>query len=291
MRGDFMFKIFTFKTLAIISACICFLLITGAFFNTFSPIIATSSSLTATVPIVMYHQIKDTTSHWGNYILPTHILKEDFEYFKKAGITPVSFDDLKNFVENGKPLPEKAIVITFDDGEKSFLTKVVPLLEEYSYPANVNVVGSLVELYTENGETDDRYAYLNEEDITELSKNPLVEIGCHSYNLHSLSNRRGMGKLYGESDEAYLEFIKADFEKFDSAVTSVINKNLRILAYPYGIRNDNLLGFAKENGYTITLTCRESVNTLTVGGDLYELGRFNRPYGKSSKDFFGGFYE
>lgn len=286
-----MFKIFTFKTLAIISACICFLLITGAFFNTFSPIIATSSSLTATVPIVMYHQIKDTTSHWGNYILPTHILKEDFEYFKKAGITPVSFDDLKNFVENGKPLPEKAIVITFDDGEKSFLTKVVPLLEEYSYPANVNVVGSLVELYTENGETDDRYAYLNEEDITELSKNPLVEIGCHSYNLHSLSNRRGMGKLYGESDEAYLEFIKADFEKFDSAVTSVINKNLRILAYPYGIRNDNLLGFAKENGYTITLTCRESVNTLTVGGDLYELGRFNRPYGKSSKDFFGGFYE
>ena len=286
-----MFKIFTFKTLAIISACICFLLITGAFFNTFSPIIATSSSLTATVPIVMYHQIKDTTSHWGNYILPTHVLKEDFEYFKKAGITPVSFDDLKNFVGNGKPLPKKCIVITFDDGEKSFLTKVVPLLEEYSYPANVNVVGSLVELYTENGETDDRYAYLNEEDITELSKNPLVEIGCHSYNLHSLSNRRGMGKLYGESDEAYLEFIKADFEKFDSAVTSVINKNLRILAYPYGIRNDNLLGFAKENGYTITLTCRESVNTLTVGGDLYELGRFNRPYGKSSKDFFSGFYE
>ena len=239
----------------------------------------------------MYHQIKDTTSHWGNYILPTHVLKEDFEYFKKAGITPVSFDDLKNYVENGKPLPKKPIVITFDDGEKSFLTKVVPLLEEYSYPANINIVGSLIELYTKNGETDDRYAYLNEEDIINLSKNPLVEIGCHSYNLHSLSNRRGMGKLYGESDEAYLDFIKTDFEKFDSGITSLLNKNCRILAYPYGIRNDILLGFSKEKGYTITLTCRESVNTLTVGGDLYELGRFNRPYGNSSKDFFSRFYE
>ena len=286
-----MFKIFTFKTLAVISACICFLLIAGAFFNAFSPIIEANLTLSANVPIVMYHQIKDTTSNWGNYILPTHVLKEDFEYFKKAGIIPVSFDDLKDFVENGKALPKKCIVITFDDGEKSFLTKVEPLLEEYSYPANINIVGSLIELYTKNGETDDRYAYLNEDDIKTLSKNPLVEMGCHSYNLHSLSNRRGMGKLYGESDEAYLEFIKRDFEKFNSVVASAINKDLRILAYPYGIRNDTLLGFAKEKGYTITLTCRESVNTLTVGGDLYELGRFNRPYGKSSEDFFGRFYE
>ena len=80
-------------------------------------------------------------------------------------------------------------------------------------------------------------------------------------------------------------------EKFDSVVASAINKDLRILAYPYGIRNDTLLSFSKEKGYTITLTCREGVNSLTVGGDLYELGRFNRPYGKSSEDFFGRFYE
>ena len=74
-----MFKIFTFKTLAVISACICFLLIAGAFFNAFSPIIEANLTLSANVPIVMYHQIKDTTSNWGNYILPTHVLKEDFE--------------------------------------------------------------------------------------------------------------------------------------------------------------------------------------------------------------------
>lgn len=286
-----MFKIFTFKAIAIFSACVCFLLISGSFFNALSPIIQVNTELTAKVPIVMYHQIKDSETNWGNYILPTNALKEDFEYFKKADITPVSFEDLKGFVEKSTPLPRKPIVITFDDGEKSFLTKVLPLLEEYSYPANVNVVGSLVELYTANGETDDKYAYLNEEDIITLSKHPLVEIGCHSYNLHSLSNRRGMGMLYGESDEAYLDFIKGDFECFDTAVTSVINKKIRILAYPYGIRNDTLLEFSKASGYTITLTCRESVNTLTVGGDLYELGRFNRPYGESSEDFFGGFYD
>ena len=89
-----MFKIFTFKTLAVISACICFLLIAGAFFNTFSPIIEANLTLSANVPIVMYHQIKDTTSNWGNYILPTHVLKEDFEYLKNNNYTPIKIKDI-----------------------------------------------------------------------------------------------------------------------------------------------------------------------------------------------------
>ena len=42
----------------------------------------------------------------------------------------------------------------------------------------------------------------------------------------------------------------------------------------------------KNQGFNIILTCRESSNKLTVGGDLWDLGRFNRPYGKSSESFF-----
>ncbi len=286
-----MFKIFTFKHISIISAVICFLFISGTFINTLSPVAAVSTNTAVRVPIVMYHQIKDTSSNWGSYIFPTQALKEDFEYFKANNITPVSFNDLKNFVEKGEPLPKKPIIITFDDGEKSFLTKVIPLLEEYSYPANINVVGSLIELYTKNGETDDRYAYLNEDDINTLSKNPFVEIGCHSYNLHSLNGRRGMGKLYGESEEKYINLIKSDFEKFNSIINNLTNQKCCILAYPYGIRNDILLNLAKEEGFVFTLTCREEVNIVSVGGSTYELGRFNRPYGKSSNDFFGRFYE
>ena len=69
------------------------------------------------------------------------------------------------------------------------------------------------------------YNYFTGSTVKRSTSNPLVEIGCHSYNLHSLSNRRGMGKLYGESDEAYLDFIKKDFKKFDSVVASAINKD------------------------------------------------------------------
>jgi hypothetical protein len=63
------------------------------------------------------------------------------------------------------------------------------------------------------------------------------------------------------------------------------------MAYPYGIKNETLKTIVRENGYKITLTCREEKNTLSVGSRLEDLARFNRPYGKSSKGFFEKIYK
>ncbi len=242
------------------------------------------------IPIIMYHQISENKSIWGDYVIPLSVLEEDFKYIKNHNINPISFQQLQLYVEKGERLPENPIIITFDDGERSFLTKVLPLLEEYKFPANVNLVGSLVELYTKNGDTDDRYAYLNEADIKILAKNELVSLGCHSYNLHSLSGRRGMGKIYGESEEEYKKLICEDIEKFNDIFESITGSKTKIMAYPYGIKNETLKTIVREKGFKITLTCREEVNRLSVGSRPEELGRFNRPYGKSSESFFHKIY-
>lgn len=284
-----MFRIFTFKQLAIISFLLCLIMLLLSATNFFMPCAAVFSQNTKTVPIIMYHQI--TSDAEGNdYVLPLKNLEEDFEYIKKNNITPVSLNALFQYVTCGKPLPEKPIVITFDDGQKSFLTKVLPLLEKYSYPANVNIIGSLVELYTENHDNNDKYAYLNADDVKTLFSHPLVEIGCHSYNLHNLINRRGMEKIKGETDTKYTEIIKSDINTFQNLYFSLTGEKTKCIAYPYGIRNSTLDTIVKNEGFNIILTCRESSNKLTVGGNLYELGRFNRPYGKTSADFFKTLY-
>lgn len=285
-----MFKILTFKQLSIIAFFVCLIMLLGAVLNMASPYVSAFSQNEISVPVIMYHQISENKSIWGDYVIPLSVLEEDFKYMKKNNINPVSFDDLRAFVEKGEKLPNNPIIITFDDGERSFLTKVLPLLEEYKFPANVNLVGSLVELYTENGDTDDRYAYLNAEDVKILSKNKLVTLGCHSYNLHSLSNRRGMGKIYGESETDYKNLINDDIEKFNALYKDITGESTDIIAYPYGIKNETLEEIAEEKGFKITLTCREEVNTLTVGGGLENLGRFNRPYGKTSESFFQKIY-
>lgn len=280
-----MFRIFTFRQLAIISFLLCFVMLLLSVTNIVTPCVGVFSPNTKNVPIIMYHQI--TEADKGNdYVLPLKALEEDFEYMKKNNYTPVSLNALFQYVKSGKPLPEKPIVITFDDGQKSFITKVLPLLEKYSYPANVNIIGSLVELYTSNHDNNDSYAYLNTEDIKKLFSHPLIEIGCHSYNLHNLTERRGMGKIKGEADAKYTQIIKKDIDAFQQLYISLTGEKATCIAYPYGIKNNTLNSIVKNEGFNIILTCRESSNKLTVGGDLWDLGRFNRPYGKSSESFF-----
>lgn len=281
-----MYKIITFRTLSIISVIICILMIFSSVTNTFLPVLAVFKETQKEVLIIMYHQISENSSLWGDYVIPEKLLISDFEYLKNNGFTAVKIKDLIEFSNGKKDLPDKSVVITFDDGQRSFLTKVVPLLEKYNFPANINIVGSLIDLYTENGETDDRYAYLNWNDLKILAQHPLVEIGHHSYNFHSLGLRRGMGKIYGESNSAYSEIIKTDIETLNDKLLSNIGFVPFIMAYPYGIKNKTLEEIVKSEGFSVTLSCRESVNKISVGDELFDLGRFNRPYKYSTNTFF-----
>lgn len=280
-----MFKVFGYKQLVIITLCLCFMMLTGALLNTISPYVCALSQNLVCVPIIMYHQI-GTNGGYGDYVLPLDTLESDFEYIKNNNLNPVSFSQLMAFTKAGTPLPPNPLVITFDDGERSFLTKVLPLLEKYRYPANVNVIGSLAVLYTQNGDTNDSYAYLNFDDIEILHNHSLVELGCHTHNLHSLKNRRGVSMLNHETKAEYLKVISADFEKFNKTYKAVTGELPIIFAYPYGIKNDIIADYLKTTGYSITLTSRQAVNKLCPGGSLADLGRFNRPYGISSRNFF-----
>lgn len=281
-----MFRILSFKTVTCFCAAVTFLAVVYLVFGTVRPSVSVFKQSTAELPVIMYHQISSNKNLFGDYVIPPELLEEDFKYIKGNGFTPVGIDELEAFVKNGTPLPEKSILITFDDGQRSFLTKVVPLLEKYNCPAVISVIGSLTESYTQSGDTDDRYAYLNRNDILTLSRNPLVEIGNHSYNMHSLSIRRGMGRLPGEPEAEYRGTVAADMRRLQALLFEITETKPRVLTYPYGEENDILLDEAKKEGFTVTLTCRECINTLTPGGDLYELGRFNRPYGVSSEVFF-----
>lgn len=250
----------------------------------FSPTKSVFSEKKTELIVIMYHQISENRALWGDYVIPTSLLREDFLYMKNNGFTPVCVNDLAAFSKGEGTLPEKPVLITFDDGEKSFLTKVLPLLKEFSYPAVVAVVGSLTELYTENGENDDSYAYLNWDDLKLLSQEPLVEIANHSYNMHSLTERRGMGKKQSETEEEYKESLKADFKKFHEEFYSHLKIKPTVLAYPYGIKTEALLNIAKKEGYTVTFSCEQKKATLYPGTALYDLPRFNRPYGKTSSE-------
>ena len=87
------------------------------------------------LPILMYHHIHKSASQWGDHVVSPQTLEGDFQYLTAQGYTAVTVADLTAYTQNGTPLPEKPIMITFDDGQLSVLEYALPLLEQYDLKA------------------------------------------------------------------------------------------------------------------------------------------------------------
>src|SRR5699024_6721462 len=100
---------------------------------------AASDGESVRLPILMYHDITDNPLEAGDYALTTERLEEDLRALKDNGWTPVSA--VLRYVLEGEPLPDRPVLLVFDDGYRSFLTRAQPLLRAYDAPAAVSVIG------------------------------------------------------------------------------------------------------------------------------------------------------
>ena len=143
------------------------------------------------VPIIMYHSVCDDEKMFNDYVIPTIQLEKDIVYLKHKGYTPIFVEDLINYVHIGSELPEKPVIISFDDGFYNFYQNVLPLLEEYDFKATLSVVGSYAEASDNHSDHSENYSYLTSEEITEIYNSCREEIANHTYALHSLDVRPG----------------------------------------------------------------------------------------------------
>ena len=79
------------------------------------------------LPILMYHHLSENNSKLNKYTISPSEFKSDLEFIQKNGYTTISINDLINFT-NGQNLPEKPIMITFDDGYQSVYKYAYPML-------------------------------------------------------------------------------------------------------------------------------------------------------------------
>ncbi len=102
----------------------------------------------------------------------------------------MSVDDVVAAQQGQRPLPPKAVLLTFDDGYRSFYTHVYPLLRAFDYPAVLSVVGSFLDVppgHRSVTATDlvAREDFVSWEQLREMRRSGLVEIGSHTYGFHS----------------------------------------------------------------------------------------------------------
>jgi peptidoglycan/xylan/chitin deacetylase (PgdA/CDA1 family) len=90
-----------------------------------------------TLRVLMYHKVNDLVPNPTT--VPTEIFAEQMELLEELGYVVVSLEQVRDHYLHGVPLPEGAVLITFDDGYRDNLENALPVLQRHGYPAVIFV--------------------------------------------------------------------------------------------------------------------------------------------------------
>jgi biofilm PGA synthesis lipoprotein PgaB len=223
--------------------------------------------------VLGYHDVEDDAADQRYLSVRTSALNDQLAWLRDNGYHPISVQQIVDAHAGKIVLPEKAVLLTFDDGYSSFYTRVWPLLERYKFPALWAPVGSWVDAPANQpvdfgGLKTARDKFATWEMVREVSKSPLVEIGAHTWASHYgvQANPQGSkepavaNRLYDkntgqyETDAQYEARINADLDRVTKKITEVTGKAPRAWVWPYGAANGTTLKLARQHGYEMAFT-------------------------------------
>ncbi len=238
------------------------------------------------LPIIMYHSVLKNPKEQSKYIVTPDQLEKDLLWLKQNGYTSIFMSDVIDYVYNGTELPEKPIVITFDDGYYNNLTYLYPLLVKHNMKAVISIVGSYSEAFDESMDLNPAYAYLIWDNIKQMAESGYVEFQNHSYDFHSVGARKGAQIKKDESLEHYKKVFCSDVEKLQRVLTEKCSVTPNTFTYPFGYVCNESETLLMEMGFKASLSCYEKINYITRDKKcLFGLKRFNRDSTFSTEKF------
>ncbi|MEE0859747.1 MAG: polysaccharide deacetylase family protein [Acutalibacteraceae bacterium] len=270
----------------ILIAIICFSVLYSGFTPEAQPVSTQQEGIQ--LPIVMYHSILKDTKLQGQYVIGPDQFESDLKMLKEKGYTTITVTDLVDYVYNDKELPEKPIMLTFDDGYYNNYLYAYPLLEEYECKAVLSPIGYYSEQYSQDSNPPSpSYSHCTWSQLKEIQDSGYVEIQNHSYNMHSQSGRLGVSKKQGESNESYNSILVEDISTAQNLFKDNLNYTPIAFTYPFGAVSDTSEDVIKSLSFKCSLICEEKINTITKDKEsLYMLGRFLRPTKMTSAELF-----
>lgn len=238
---------------------------------------------------VAYHDVHDSDPDERYLTVRTERLVAHFSWLRENGYKPVSVDQILAARDGGKPLPPKAVLLTFDDGYRSFYDRVYPLLKATGWPAVLAPVGAWLDTPGDQpvdfgGLATPRERFTTWAQIAEMSASGLVEIGAHTDDLHEgiLANPQGNTqpaaatrqydptKAAYETDEAFTARLEADVAAITAKILKATGKSPRVWVWPYGAANGTALAVVKRHGYQMATTLDEGLGHT---GNLFNTPR------------------
>lgn len=243
------------------------------------PASAVSADGGLNLPIIMYHSIQKDESKAGKYVITPQGFENDLKFLEENGYETVFMSDVVKYVKGEASLPEKPIVLTFDDGYYNNYTYAYPLLKKYHMKAVISIVGIYTDMYSQNEDNSAEYAHLNWDTVNEMMESGIIEFQNHSYNLHiNDKNRNGSKKRSGESLTDYEKLLSYDLNLLQTEFLEHTGYVPNVYTYPFGAVSTDSFDIIKDLGFSASLSCENKTNYIKPGEteDLYMLNRFIR---------------
>ncbi len=186
------------------------------------------------VPVLYYHSVKESADN--EVTITSEMLKMQLKYIKDQGYVTLTLRELKEYLLDNTPIPQKSIVITFDDGYMDNYYNAFPILKDLNIRATIFCITSNL---------DGSY-YLSNDAINEMSTYG-IDIQSHTVNHPNLDKMT--------YDEQFYEL-----KESKKTLESITGKEVDSIAYPFGDLNDDSIKAAKDAGYTLGFTTRRGLS-------------------------------
>lgn len=197
------------------------------------------------VPVIYYHSVNKNAEN--ELMITPDALEEQLNYINDNNYTTITITELYEHLKNKKPIPEKSILITFDDGYMNNYTEAFPILKKLNMKATIFCVGNSL---------DGSY-YLSEEAIKEMSSYG-IDIQSHTVNHLHLDTLNYNEQL-------------SELKQSKQILERITGKEVISIAYPFGDYNQDTVKAAKEAGYKMAFTTNLGLSDRD--DNIYELDR------------------
>ena len=204
------------------------------------------------VPVLMYHEIADTSATPSRLAVSPDVFADQLAYLRDAGFHAVTAGALSAILADGAgDLPERPVVLTFDDGYGDFYSQALPLLKQHGFTGTVfQTTGGV-------GKEGEEKRILNWRELAEIEQAG-IEIGAHTC-------------THPQLDQLPESLMREELYASKSLLEDNLGLKVPGLAYPYGYSSARVRRVARELGYDYAYAVG---NALTTGAaDPFTLPR------------------
>ena len=232
---------------------------------------------TKKLPILMYHDIGENDGS-DDVVVSPEAFERHIKLISENGFAAVTLEDVLNYIKKGVDLPEKAVLITFDDGYMSNYIYGFPILKKYGQHAVIFAVGETFGKDKYPGTDKDICHHFGMAELKEMEASGFIEVQSHTYGMHEAAEfaappiYEDILKKDDESDLDYVKRVRKDISLWEET----LNKKMTALAFPHGMSDILSQAVLNENGVKLTFSTNAKTDTLIKGLRLsgYNLGRY-----------------